>query len=154
MAGSPVKRARKQGVRLDDGTVIAYPFMPHVNELPPGWRHFSTAEKIEHLIGLDRCYEILSWSSADCDPVRLSMKVQVMRIVGVIAGKALLNGRLDREIARERGREAMLKRIVASLPPCSRGTGKRGPQGAGWRKIRGCLGNCTPFFEDWGRKGN
>jgi hypothetical protein len=37
--------------------------MPRVVDLPPGWRHFSTAEKIEDLIGLDRCYEILSWTA-------------------------------------------------------------------------------------------
>jgi hypothetical protein len=30
------------------------------------------------LIGLDRCYQILSWPSADRHPVRLSMKVQVV----------------------------------------------------------------------------
>ena len=60
MAGSPLKRARKQGVRLDDGSIVAFPYMPSVADLPPGWRHFTTAEKIEHLIGLDRCHEILS----------------------------------------------------------------------------------------------
>ena len=58
MAGSPLKRPRKQGVRLEDGSVIAFPYMPRVADLPPGWRHFTTAQKIEHLIGLDRCYEI------------------------------------------------------------------------------------------------
>ena len=61
MAGSPLKRARKLGVRLDDGSVIAFPFMPRVADLPPGWRHFSAVQKVEHLIGLDRCHEILSW---------------------------------------------------------------------------------------------
>jgi hypothetical protein len=64
MAGSPLKRARKQDVRLDDGTIIAFSYMPHVAELPARWRHFSTAQKIEHLVGLDRCYEILSWPLA------------------------------------------------------------------------------------------
>jgi hypothetical protein len=43
--------------------------MPRVADLPSGWRHFSTAEKIEHLIGLDRCYEILSWPRAGLDPL-------------------------------------------------------------------------------------
>jgi len=60
MAGSPLKRVRKQGVRLDDGSIVPFPYMPSVADLPPRWRHFSTAEKIEHLIGLDRCDEILS----------------------------------------------------------------------------------------------
>ena len=36
------------------------PRMPRVAELPPGWRHFTTAQKIDHLIGLDRAAEILS----------------------------------------------------------------------------------------------
>ena len=67
----PLKRARKQGVRLDDGTVIAFPHMPHVADLPPGWRHFSTAEKIKHLLGkisLDQARDILSWPRAGLDP--------------------------------------------------------------------------------------
>jgi hypothetical protein len=33
MAGSPLKRQRK-AVRNEDGTVIAFPRMPHVAELP------------------------------------------------------------------------------------------------------------------------
>jgi hypothetical protein len=87
MAGSPLKRARKQGARLDDGRIIAFPYMPRVADLPSGRRHFSAAEKIEHLIGLDRCYEILSWPSAGLDRVRLSMKAQVVRIILIIAGR-------------------------------------------------------------------
>jgi len=46
MAGSPLKRARKQGVRLDDGSIVAFPYMPRVRDLPPGWRHFSPAAKV------------------------------------------------------------------------------------------------------------
>jgi|SRR6516225_1706964 hypothetical protein len=61
MEGSPLKRARKQGVRLDDGSIVAFPYLPRVAALPSGWRHFATAEKIEHLIGIDRAAEILSW---------------------------------------------------------------------------------------------
>ena len=73
MTGSPLKRARKQGVRLADGSIIAFPYMPRVADLPPGWRHFTTAEKIEHLIGLDRCEEILSWGPiTELDAIRLS----------------------------------------------------------------------------------
>ena len=55
MAGFPL--------RLDDGSVIAFPYMPRRADLPHGWRHFTTEQKIEHLIGLDRCHEILSWGS-------------------------------------------------------------------------------------------
>jgi hypothetical protein len=47
MAGSPLKRQRKAGVRADDGRVIAFPRMPRAADLPPGWRHWSPAQKIE-----------------------------------------------------------------------------------------------------------
>src|SRR5262249_60868448 len=80
MAGSPLKRARKQGVRLADGSIVAFPYMPRVSDLPPGWRHFTTAQKIEHLIGLDRYEEILSWGPiTDLDPLRLSFQMQGAR---------------------------------------------------------------------------
>jgi hypothetical protein len=97
MAGSPLKRARKQGVRLHDGGVIPFPYMPRVADLPAGWRHFSAAQKIEHLIGLDRCYEILSWPWNGRDSVRRSMQMQVMRILLPIGIKAVLDGSLDRD---------------------------------------------------------
>ena len=58
--------------------------------------------------------EILSWPLIELDPLRLSL--QVIRIVVKIAGKALLDGSLDREIARERGRDAALARMVSELP--------------------------------------
>jgi hypothetical protein len=115
MAGSPLKRARKQDVRLDDGTIIAFPYMPHVAELPARWRHFSTAQKIEHLIGLDRCCEILSWPWTALDPLRRSMKMQVMRVLLPIGMKAALDGSLDRELARERNRAAVLEALTRDL---------------------------------------
>jgi hypothetical protein len=103
MAGPPLKRARKQGVRLNDGTIIAFPYMPRVADLPRAWRHWSPAEKIEHLLGmtLDRAHEILSWPIAELDPFRLSVRMQVMRIV-LAGAKLLLDGKLGREAARER----------------------------------------------------
>ena len=116
MAGSPLKRARRQGVRLDDGSVIAFPYMPRVADLPPGWRHFSIAQKIEHLIGLDRCYEILSWGSiTDLDQLRRSFQWQVMRVLLSIGIKAALDGSLDRELARERNRSAVLEEFARQL---------------------------------------
>ena len=119
MAGSPLKRARKQGIRLDDGSIIAFPYMPGVADRPRGWRHFSTADKIKHLLGmsLDRALEIVSWPLAECDPPRLSLQVQVIRIVVRIAGKALLDGSLDREIARERDLERVLAELAGDLRP-------------------------------------
>jgi hypothetical protein len=111
MAGSPLKRARKRGVRLADGSIIAFPYMPRVADLPAGWRRFSAAQKIEHLIGLDRCYEILSWPPSELDPLCRSMQMQVMRILWRIGIKAMLDGTLAREAARERNRAAVLDEL-------------------------------------------
>ena len=109
MAGSPLKRARRKGVRLDDGSIIAFPYMPRVSDLPPAWRHFTTAQKIEHLIGLDRYEEILSWGPiTDLDPLRLSFQMQVMRVFSRIGLQAALDGTLAREATRERERDRTL----------------------------------------------
>jgi hypothetical protein len=99
MAGSPIKRRRKLGIRTEDGSVIAFPYMPRVSELPRRWRHFSKAEKIEHLLGmsLDEIHEILSCPIGELDPFRLSVRMQVIRVVIMIGGKAYLDGTLDRE---------------------------------------------------------
>ena len=113
MAGSPLKRQRKLGVRRNDGSIIAFPYMPRVADLPPGWRHFSAGQKIEHLIGLDRCYEILSWRPiTDLDPLRRSMQMQVMRVLLPIGIKAVLDGSLDRDLTRDRNRAAMLEELA------------------------------------------
>jgi hypothetical protein len=124
MAGSPLKRARKQGIRLSDGRIIVFPYMPRVADLPPGWRHFSAAQKIEHLIGLDRCYEILSWGPiTGLDPLRRSFQMQVMRVLLPIGIKALLDGSLDREAARERNRAATLEELDCKLEASGTGSG-------------------------------
>jgi hypothetical protein len=115
MAGSPLKRQRKLGLRAKDGRVIAFPYMPRVADLPSGWRRFSAAQKIEHLIGLDRCYEILSWPWAGLDPLRRSMQMQVIRVLLPIGIKALLDGSLDREAVRERNRAGALEEIARKL---------------------------------------
>jgi len=89
-----------------------------------GWRHFSAAQKIEHLIGLDRCYEILSWPWAGLDPLRRSMQIQVIRVLLPIGIKAALDGSLDRDAARERNRTAVLndleRRLDGARSPTSR----------------------------------
>ena len=86
---------------------MPFPYMPGV------------ADKIKHLLGmsLDRAIEIVSWPLAECDPPRLSLQVQVIRILVKIAGKALLEGSLDREIARERDRERVLAELAGDLRP-------------------------------------
>ena len=76
---------------------------------------FSAAQKIEHLIGLDRCYEILSWPWKGLDPVRRSMKMQVMRVLLPIGIKAALDGSLDRDLAREPNSAAMLEELDRKL---------------------------------------
>jgi hypothetical protein len=116
MAGS-LKRQRKLGVRDGDGSVIAFPYMPRVADLPRGWRHWSPAEKIEHLLGtsLDDMAEILSWPIAELDPFRLSVKLQVIRIVFAIGAKALFDGKLGREAEREHDRDRVLHELARDL---------------------------------------
>jgi hypothetical protein len=100
------------------GSVIAFPRMPRTADLPRGWRHWSPAEKIEHLLGmtLDDIAEIMSWGPiAELDPFRLSMRMQVMRIVLAIGIKALLDGKLVRDAARERNRDAVLEELARRL---------------------------------------
>src|SRR5215472_15646038 len=103
MAGSPLKRQRKLGVRSEDGSVIPFPRLnhPRAGLSNAEWRALSPGEKLEGLLGmsLDRSYEILSWSPAELDPYRLSVQVQVWRVVLMIGTKALLDGRLGRDAA-------------------------------------------------------
>ena len=98
------------------GELVPFPYMPWVAELPPGWRRFATAQKIDHLIGLDRCYKIMSWGPiTELDPLRASFRWQVWRVVFMIAVKAMLDGSLEREIARERDRERRLEELARDL---------------------------------------
>jgi hypothetical protein len=50
-------------------------------------------------------------------PFRLSVKLQVMRIIFAIGAKALLDGTLGREAARERARERVLAEMARGLRP-------------------------------------
>jgi hypothetical protein len=90
--------------------------MPRVPDLPRGWRHFSTADKIKHLLGmsLDRVPEILTWPVAEFDPLRLSLWMQVWRVVFMIGAKALLDGKLGREAERGRVLAEMARDLRAS----------------------------------------
>jgi hypothetical protein len=120
MAGSPIKRLRKAGITDPvTGELVPFPYMPRVPELPPGWRWFSTAEKVEHLLGmsLDRAAEILTWPLAELDPLQLSLRMQVWRIVFMIGMKAWLNGTLGREADRERNRQRILAEFARDLRP-------------------------------------
>jgi hypothetical protein len=100
----------------EDGSVVAFPYMPRVADLPSGWLHCTAAQKIEHLIGLDRCYEILSWGPIiELDPLRRSFQWQVMRVLWSIGIKAMLDGSLDRELTRDRNRAAALDELHRKL---------------------------------------
>jgi hypothetical protein len=119
MAGTPLKRQRKQGVRLDDGSVIAFPYLSHPRAglSHAEWRALRPGEKLERLFGmsLDDLYEILSWPIGELDPFRLSVRMQVTRVVFTICVKAYLDGTLGREAARERDRERVLAELARTL---------------------------------------
>jgi hypothetical protein len=117
MAGSPLKRQRKLGVRAEDGSVIAFPRLTH----PRGglshaeWRGLGPAEKIErpHGMSLDHATEILSWGPvANLDAHRLHVWLQVWRVVFMIGTKALFDGKLGRDAARERDRDRILGDLI------------------------------------------
>ena len=87
------------------------------------------------MIGLDRCREILSWPLDKLDPVRRSMRMQVLRVILRIGIKALLNGKLGREAARERDRQRLLAELTRDLRSAESrpetGTGKTRPRAEG-----------------------
>ena len=120
MAGSPLKRQRKLGVHAEDGSVIAFPRLTHPRAglSHAAWRALGPAEKIERLFGmsLDDLYEIMSWEPiAELDPFRLSVRMQVTRVVFTICLKPVLDGKLGREAARERDRERMLGELIRAF---------------------------------------
>ena len=123
MAGSPLKRQRKLGVRAEDGSVITFPYMPRVAELPPGWENFGPAQKVEHLLNmsLDRAAEVLSWGPVtDLDADRLHVWLQVWRVVFMIGTKALFDGKLGRDATLERERDRVLGKLIRGFEEASR----------------------------------
>jgi hypothetical protein len=116
MAGSPLKRQRKLGVTAEDGSVIAFPRLTHPRAglSHAQWRTLGPAEKIERLFGmsLDDLYAIMSWPMGELDPVRLSIRMQVTRVVFMVGVKAMLDGTLSREAARERDKERVLGELI------------------------------------------
>ena len=67
-----MKRMRKAGVTDPvTGEIVPFPRIPTVPTAE--WRRLSPAGKVERLIGLDRCYEILLWGPiTELDPLRQS----------------------------------------------------------------------------------
>jgi hypothetical protein len=120
MTGSPLKRQRKLGVvRAEDGSVIAFPRLTHPRAglSHAEWRGLGPAEKIERLFGvsLDDLFEIMSWPIGELDPFRLSVRMQVTRVVFAICLKPMLDGKLGRDAARERDRQRMLAELARNL---------------------------------------
>jgi hypothetical protein len=111
-------RARRSALaspyRDRSGEVVAFPYKPRTADLPRGWRHWSPAEKIEHLLGisLDRAHEILSWRVGELDSHRLNVLTQVLRVILMIGVRALLDGTLGREAARDRDRHRALEELT------------------------------------------
>jgi hypothetical protein len=68
-------------------------------------------------MSLDRAHEILSWRVSELDSQRLNVLEQVLRIILMIGVRALLDGRLGREAARNRDRERILRRARAARRP-------------------------------------
>jgi hypothetical protein len=116
MACAPIKRMRKASITDPvTGEIVPFPCMSRVADRPAGWRRLSNAQKIEHLSGMDRFCKILSWSWDGLDPLRCSTEMQVFRIVFPICVKAMLDGTLEREIARERDRERRLEELARRI---------------------------------------
>jgi hypothetical protein len=96
MAGSPLKRQRKAGaVDPVTGELVPFPYLrhPRAGLSNAQWRALSPGEKVERLLNmpLDRAAEILTWLVTELDPLRLSVRMQVWRIVfmiGVLNGNA------------------------------------------------------------------
>jgi len=101
-----MRKLRKTGAVDQDGNLITIPRLPSVtgSNKPPGWNRWSTADKVEHLLGLslDRIHEYLSWPAHDLDPDRLAAQTQVIRVVAMVAAK------VGEEARRECTRDAVL----------------------------------------------
>src|SRR5215469_16920330 len=110
MASSPMRRLRKTGAVDQDGNVVTIPRLPSVAgaNKPPGWKRWSPAEKVEHLLALslDRMHDYLSWPADGLDPHRLAAQTQVIRVVAMVAAK------VGEEARRERERQRVLGELV------------------------------------------
>jgi hypothetical protein len=63
-------------------------------------------------MSLDDLYAIMSWPIGELDPVRLSIRMQVTRVVFMVGVKAMLDGKLSRDAARERDRDRALSQLI------------------------------------------
>jgi hypothetical protein len=111
MAGCPVRRARRGGIRLADGAVIAFPKLTHPRAglSHAEWRALSPLEKIERQLGLnlDQMCAIMSRPWEECDSAWLAIKTQVLCVFLAIGAKmirAAADGSLDYAAACGRAR--------------------------------------------------
>ena len=99
--------------------------------MPPGWRHWEPARKIEWLlqIPLDRCMEIVSWDPATLEPRLLAAQIEIIRVVLTIGSRA---GLLLAESARR-----FTRKPDGTAPDTlgASGTGKTGVRRGGAPKI-------------------
>ena len=120
MAGSPLKRQRKLVARAVEGSVIAFPRLSHPRTglSHAEWRALSPGEKLERLFGisLERMAEILAWPVAELEPPALALRGQVFHVF-MIGAKALLDGSLGREAARERVIANLARDFRRGIPP-------------------------------------
>jgi hypothetical protein len=82
-----MRRLRRTGAVDQEGNVVTIPRLPSVagGNKPPGWKRWSPAEKVEHLLGrsLDRIHDYLAGLADDLDPYRLAAQTQVIRVVTI-----------------------------------------------------------------------
>jgi hypothetical protein len=102
MPGSPIRRVRRGGIRLADGTVIALPKLTHPRAglTHAQWRALSPVEKIETQLGLnlDQMAEIMSRPWEECDAAWIAIKTRVLCVFWAIGAKmirASADGTLD-----------------------------------------------------------
>jgi hypothetical protein len=113
--------SREHAKQPPDGRVISAPRLSHprLGLSYSQWRALGPAQKLERLFGmsLDDLFEIMSWPIGELDPFRLSVRIQATRVVFTVCLKAVLDGRLGREAARERDRERILAERLEGLRP-------------------------------------
>ena len=104
-----MRKLRKTGAVDQDSNLVTIPRLPSVAgaNRPPGWNRWSTAEKVEHLLGmsLERMHDYLSWPADGLDPYRLAAQAQVIRVVAMVAAKVGVEARRARD--RERALEGL-----------------------------------------------
>jgi len=127
MAGSPLKRARRAGVRLADGSVITFPLLnrPRAGLTHGQWRMLSPAERIERQLGsmglsLDQCCEIVSWPWEFGDPADGDSDPGAERHPGA-GGQGDARRHAGAPNSRREGRAGLAARLLGEISGACRG---------------------------------